>query len=84
MRSLVGPNVILIGHGLKEDLLRMKLIHNKVVDTTVLYPHAHYGKINSLKWLWKTHFANRPVTSDGNKALGDCIKTLRLVKKKVC
>ena len=80
LRSLVGPNVILVGHGLKEDLLRMGLIHNKVVDTSVLYPHRISSKTNSLTQLWNAHFTGQRI-GGSNKALIDCKKTLRLAKK---
>lgn len=37
--SMVGMCTILVGHALNEDLIRLKLIHDHVVDTSVLYPH---------------------------------------------
>ena len=83
LKQVVGPNVILVGHGLKEDMLRMRLIHSKVVDTSVLYPHRDPSKTNALSWLWKTFFYNRAIGGGSNKALVDCKKTLRLAKKKL-
>lgn len=34
----MNSNTILIGHGLENDLNAMRLIHEKVVDTAILYP----------------------------------------------
>ena len=37
--SLFSQHTILIGHSLESDLLALKLIHNTVVDTSVVFPH---------------------------------------------
>nr|XP_045011467.1 RNA exonuclease 1 homolog [Jaculus jaculus] len=37
--SLFSADTILIGHSLESDLLALKLIHRRVVDTAVLFPH---------------------------------------------
>lgn len=36
---LFDSETILIGHSLESDLLALKLIHGKVVDTSVMFPH---------------------------------------------
>lgn len=36
--EIVDQNTVLIGHGLENDMNAMRLIHNKVVDTAILYP----------------------------------------------
>lgn len=38
MRRYIDKNTILIGHGLENDMNAMRLIHDKIVDTAVLYP----------------------------------------------
>nr|XP_010300716.1 PREDICTED: RNA exonuclease 1 homolog [Balearica regulorum gibbericeps] len=37
--NLFSADTILIGHGLENDLFVLKLIHNTVVDTSVVFPH---------------------------------------------
>lgn len=37
--SMFHSRTILIGHSLDSDLKALKLIHDTVVDTSVLYPH---------------------------------------------
>ncbi|KAJ8965112.1 hypothetical protein NQ314_004337 [Rhamnusium bicolor] len=39
--SFININTILIGHGLENDLRALKIIHDHVVDTTMVFPHYH-------------------------------------------
>lgn len=39
LMSMFHSKSILIGHSLDSDLKALKLIHNVVVDTSVLFPH---------------------------------------------
>lgn len=39
LMSMFNSQTILIGHSLESDLKSLKLIHNVVVDTSVLFPH---------------------------------------------
>ncbi|VDP98870.1 unnamed protein product [Trichobilharzia regenti] len=36
---LFDSDTILIGHSLESDLTALKLIHNKIVDTSIMFPH---------------------------------------------
>jgi RNA exonuclease 1 len=36
---LIGADTILIGHSLDNDLRALRLVHHRVVDTAVLFPH---------------------------------------------
>jgi RNA exonuclease 1 len=36
---LINPDTILVGHGLGNDLRTLRIIHNAVVDSSVIYPH---------------------------------------------
>lgn len=36
--EIIDSNTILVGHGLENDMNAMRLIHDKIVDTAVLYP----------------------------------------------
>ena len=38
--KFVGPDTLLVGHSLENDLRVLKLVHLKNVDTAILYPHA--------------------------------------------
>lgn len=37
----IGKDTVLIGHALHNDLRCLKFIHEKIVDTSVLYPHMY-------------------------------------------
>ncbi|XP_056376826.1 RNA exonuclease 1 homolog isoform X2 [Hyla sarda] len=39
MLNLFSADTILIGHGLENDLTALKLIHDTVVDTSIVFPH---------------------------------------------
>ena len=36
----VGPETLLVGHALENDLKVLKLVHLRNLDTAMLYPHA--------------------------------------------
>ncbi len=38
--KFVGPETLLVGHSLENDLRVLKLVHLKNLDTAILYPHA--------------------------------------------
>lgn len=37
--GLVGPDTVLIGHGIENDLKAMRMVHPTIVDTVLLDPH---------------------------------------------
>lgn len=39
LAQYIGPQTILIGHGLENDLHAIRLVHTNVVDTCQLFPH---------------------------------------------
>ncbi|KAK6455512.1 ribonuclease H-like domain-containing protein [Scheffersomyces xylosifermentans] len=36
--DIIDENTILVGHGLENDMNAMRLIHEKIIDTSILYP----------------------------------------------
>ena len=38
-QNLLSKDTILLGHSLDSDLLSLKLIHKKIVDTSIVFPH---------------------------------------------
>lgn len=45
--SFVGPDTLLVGHSLENDLRVLKLVHLKNLDTAILYPHARVSSLCS-------------------------------------
>lgn len=53
--EIITPQTILIGHSLENDLKALKLMHTRVIDTALLYPHTRGDTFkNSLKFLAET------------------------------
>lgn len=50
--SMFHADTILVGHSLDSDMKAVKLLHDKVVDTSMLYPHKMgFPKRRALKTL---------------------------------
>ena len=41
LRALFTEETILVGHSIENDLLALKLYHNQIIDTSLLYPHPN-------------------------------------------
>ena len=39
LQALLTPRTALVGHSLENDLIALKLLHGRVIDTVQLYPH---------------------------------------------
>ncbi|ORY24702.1 exonuclease [Naematelia encephala] len=35
----IGPETIIVGHGLENDLRALRLLHEKIIDTAIVFPH---------------------------------------------
>ena len=57
LRKTMTTETIICGHGLEHDLKVIKLVHDKVVDTTQLFPHHLGFPRSSLKWLAQNHLS---------------------------
>lgn len=87
--SIISPDTILIGHGLENDLNAMRIVHPKIVDTILLYPHRRGLPIRmSLKALMEIHLQRKiQINTDGGhdsaedaRAAGDLVR-LKVQKK---
>lgn len=84
--SIISPDTILIGHGLENDLNAMRIVHPRLVDTILLYPHRRGLPIRtSLKILMETHL-NRRIqmdTGEGHDSAEDARAAGDLARLKV-
>jgi len=86
--ELVSSTDVLIGHSLQFDLNVMKIKHNRIVDTSVIYEHVKGPPLKpSLKWLAST-FLKRVIQAgesngDGHSSIEDATACLDLVKLKI-
>lgn len=68
--TMFHSRTILVGHSLESDLKALKMIHDVVVDTSVLYPHKMGPpKKKALKTLCIDHL-KKIIQEDGESGLG--------------
>ncbi|KAL3141146.1 hypothetical protein ABBQ38_003496 [Trebouxia sp. C0009 RCD-2024] len=79
----VGPDTFLVGHSLENDLRVMKLVHLKVLDTAIMYPHARWPvQQNSLRWL-AGKYLGETIQTGSHDSKVDAVTALRLVNCKL-
>lgn len=83
LAAFIGPETILIGHSLDNDLRVLEFAHELIVDTAILYPHkARPPYRMSLKALALGHLSELVQQSlTGHDSKEDCLTCIRLVKK---
>lgn len=66
--AYINPDTVLVGHALNNDLTVLRLCHEKVVDTMVLFPHTRgFPLRNRLKYL-VLRFLEREIQVEGDPA----------------
>lgn len=83
--NLVTEDSILVGHGLDNDLRVLKLLHSKIVDTALIFPHERGFPFRySLKYLMSTHLQKQIQTSTvGHDPYEDAFSCLELINFKI-
>eukprot|EP01125_Pyxidicula_operculata_P015033 TRINITY_DN5080_c0_g1_i2.p1 TRINITY_DN5080_c0_g1~~TRINITY_DN5080_c0_g1_i2.p1 ORF type:complete len:360 (-),score=84.28 TRINITY_DN5080_c0_g1_i2:23-1102(-) len=80
LKNWISEDTILVGHSLENDLKALKIVHTKVIDTSVLFP-AGEGSKNKLKFL-SLKFLNWPIQDGSHDPTQDAIAALKLAKLK--
>ncbi|KAG5110843.1 hypothetical protein JHK82_040066 [Glycine max] len=83
--KLVHKETILVGHSLENDLLALKISHDLVIDTAVLYKHPRGSTHkNALRFLTK-RFLSREIQQSGNghDSIEDARATMELALLKI-
>ncbi|KAG4954480.1 hypothetical protein GYH30_040161 [Glycine max] len=83
--KLVHKETILVGHSLENDLLALKISHDLVIDTAVLYKHPRGSTHkNALRFLTK-RFLSREIQQSGNghDSIEDARATMDLALLKI-
>jgi len=76
---------ILVGHSLENDLLSLKIVHKRVIDTAVLYPHKNGDNFKfSLRFLAQK-FLSKSIQEnlEGHDSKEDASTALELVQFKL-
>lgn len=79
-KNLINRNSILIGHGMENDLNVLRIVHRRIIDTAVLYPHGKFK--SSLKNL-AFETISRRIQSGEHDSSEDAIATMDVLKFKL-
>lgn len=79
--DLIGKNTILLGHGLENDLVLLKLKHNLLIDTSHIYK-TYENKRRKLKDL-TIRYIRKLVQEPTHSSLEDAWACLELLKYKI-
>ncbi|KAF9091719.1 RNA exonuclease 3 [Mortierella sp. GBA35] len=84
--GLINRDTIIVGQSLENDFKVLRLIHNRVIDTAMLYPHpqAYLNYRYSLQKLAKMHLSiNIQESETGHDSFEDAKTCLDLVRIKM-
>mmetsp|Transcript_8493 Transcript_8493/g.12018 ORF Transcript_8493/g.12018 Transcript_8493/m.12018 type:complete len:342 (-) Transcript_8493:37-1062(-) len=87
--SIMHREDILVGHSLENDLLALNIVHTRVIDTAVLYPHPRGPPYkNSLrkvveKYLNRAIQVQNDEQTEGHDSTEDAIAALELAQLKI-
>lgn len=84
--KLIDSDTMLLGHGLENDLKALRIIHETIVDTSIVFPH-HYGfpYKRSLKSLAASYLTRTIQDGDsGHDSVEDARTCLELMLWKIC
>lgn len=75
---------VLVGHSLENDLKCMRIVHRRVLDTSLVYPHKEAGRKHALRILSSTYLKRSIQQSTaGHSSVEDARAALDLALKKV-
>ncbi|KDO33820.1 hypothetical protein SPRG_01699 [Saprolegnia parasitica CBS 223.65] len=83
--DLVTSDTILVGHSIENDLLALRLLHRRVLDTSLLYPHPKGPPFRSaLRFLTATYLKLQ-IQNDasGHCSIEDATCTMKLAQLKI-
>ncbi|KAK8510568.1 hypothetical protein V6N13_110077 [Hibiscus sabdariffa] len=63
--KLVLKDTVLVGHSLENDLLALKISHDLIIDTSVLYKHPRGGSYKSALRVLAKRFLSREIQQSG-------------------
>ncbi|BGP16917.1 hypothetical protein JCM10213_007362 [Rhodosporidiobolus nylandii] len=87
LAQFVDERTILVGHGVENDLRALRIVHDQVIDTAILFPHPNGGTWrHALRNLTKDilgKFIQEGDPTVGHSAADDASAALELVRWKV-
>ncbi|CAL5206605.1 unnamed protein product [Lathyrus oleraceus] len=84
-QKLVYQETILVGHSLENDLLALKISHDLIIDTAVLYKHPRGSSHKSALRFLTRRFLSREIQQSGNghDSIEDARATMELAVLKI-
>lgn len=85
IRNIISPDTYIVGHGLDCDLRILRLFHDRIIDTSYLYPHSDGLPVrHKLKYLTKKYLkVEIQNQSTGHDSTVDARMALKLFKLKI-
>ncbi|XP_010999831.1 PREDICTED: small RNA degrading nuclease 5 isoform X2 [Populus euphratica] len=83
--KLVYKETILVGHSLENDLLALKISHEVVIDTALLYKHPRGGNYKSALRVLSKRFLSKEIQQSGagHDSIEDARATMELALLKI-
>ncbi|OQR97998.1 exonuclease [Thraustotheca clavata] len=83
--EIVSSETILVGHSIENDLMALRLLHRRLIDTAIIYPHPKGPPFRSaLRYLSATYLKQQIQTgSDGHCSIEDATCAMKLAQLKV-
>ncbi|XP_052267705.1 putative exonuclease GOR isoform X7 [Dreissena polymorpha] len=82
--ALFNKDTIVVGHGLSSDMMVLKILHSKIIDTLILYPHPRGLPLKrSLKDIALTELNRSIQNGVGHDSKEDAEVTMKLLLKKL-
>ncbi|GAM17500.1 hypothetical protein SAMD00019534_006750, partial [Acytostelium subglobosum LB1] len=81
--GIISKSTVLVGHSLENDLKAMRFVHERVIDTSVIFPTGSSAKY-PLRYLAQKYL-RRTIQSGkgGHSSIEDAVAVLDLVKLKI-
>lgn len=81
--EFISSDTIICGHSLENDLRALKLIHYRIIDTSIIYPHPTLGFKYSLKSL-AAKYLRKSIQNGSHDSREDASTAIELVTMKLC
>lgn len=83
--ALISRDTVLVGHSLENDLRVLRVVHKKICDTALLYPHNRGNRFKkALRELSSTYLSLKiQGKKEGHDSTEDALAALKLVQLKM-
>ncbi|KAI6655796.1 RNA exonuclease 1-like protein [Oopsacas minuta] len=85
LKQIMFNDSILIGHSLESDLKALKIIHNRVVDTAIVFPHRKGGLFKRALSTLTREYLEKIIQDDegGHDSVEDAIACIELMELQI-